>query len=321
MPFFDLKQADLERYVSSTIDPADFDSFWSDTLAEAQSFPLAVTFAPVDTGLALVDVYDVSFAGFRGQPVRGWYMAPKSGGNGTTVIKYLGYGGGRAFPHEHLLWAACGRALFVMDTRGQGSSWSRGDTADPDGSDPAHPGFMTRGILDKANYYYRRVFTDGVRAIAAVKSRAETDPGRIALVGGSQGGGITIAVAGLVGTEVAAAMPDVPFLCDFPRAIGLTTRDPYGEIVRYLAVHRSHIEQAFETLTYFDGVNFARRARAAALFSVAHMDDVCPPSTVYGAYNVWGGDKSIEAYTFNNHEGGGPFQERAQLKWLTAQGL
>jgi len=321
MPFFDLKPADLERYASSVVAPADFDSFWDDTVSEARSYPLGVTFEPVDTGLALVDVYDVTFAGFRGQPVRGWYMVPRSGSNGTTVIKYLGYGGGRAFPHEHLLWAASGRALFVMDTRGQGSSWSRGDTADPDGSDPAHPGFMTRGILDKASYYYRRVFTDGVRAIEAVKSRAETDPARLALVGGSQGGGITIAVAGLVGSDVAAAMPDVPFLCDFPRAIGLAGRDPYGEIVRYLAVHRHHVEQAFTTLNYFDGVNFSRRAKAAALFSVAHMDDICPPSTVYGAYNAWAGQKALEVYRFNNHEGGGAYQDRAQLKWLAAQGL
>ena len=50
-------------------------------------------------------------------------------------------------------------------------------------------------------------------------------------------------------------MPDVPFLCDFPRAITLTTRDPYGEIVRYLKVHRDTSSQAFQTLAYFDGVH------------------------------------------------------------------
>ena len=51
------------------------------------------------------------------------------------------------------------------------------------------------------------------------------------------------------------------------------------------------------------------------------MDDICPPSTVYGAYNAWAGKKSIETYSFNNHEGGGAFQDRAQLRWLSAQGL
>lgn len=320
MPFFDLPPADLAQYRSKTPDPSDFDAFWASTLAETRGHALDARFEPVDTGLDLVEVFDVRFAGFGGNVVHGWYIKPRGTAPKSTVVKYIGYGGGRAFPHEHLLWPTSGRALFVMDTRGQGSSWSRGDTADPANHEASHPGFMTRGILDKSAYYYRRVFADGVRAVEAVKTRSETDPSRISVVGGSQGGGIAIAVAGLV-PELAAAMPDVPFLSDFPRAVGLTTRDPYGEIVRYLVVHRDRVEQAFATLAYFDGVNFARRARMPTLFSVALMDDVCPPSTVYGAYNAWLGPKQIETYSFNNHEGGGPFQERRQVAFLTSLGL
>jgi cephalosporin-C deacetylase len=112
-------------------------------------------------------------------------------------------------------------------------------------------------------------------------------------------------------------MPDVPFLCDYPRAVQTAGRDPYLEIVRFLAQHRDKKEQVFETLRYFDGVNFARQAKAPALFSVALMDDICPPSTVYGAFNAYAGtDKSIEEYEFNNHEGGQAFQDRAQMIWL-----
>ena len=35
-----------------------------------------------------------------------------------------------AWPHERVLWAAAGYAHLVMDTRGQGSTWSVGDTPD-----------------------------------------------------------------------------------------------------------------------------------------------------------------------------------------------
>ena len=91
-------------------------------------------------------------------------------------------------------------------------------------------------------------------------------------------------------------------------------------IVRYLVAHRSKVEQAFRTLNYFDGVHFAARAKAKALFSVALMDDVCPPSSVYGAYNAYAGPKAIESYSFNNHEGGGTLQERRQVEWLAQQG-
>lgn len=317
MPFFDLPASQLASYRSRATPPADFDAFWAATLAEARGVPLAARFEPHDAGFALFEVFDVTYAGFGGQPVRGWYIRPRDRKPAGTVVKYIGYGGGRGFPQEHLLWPATGRAVLVMDTRGQGSTWSRGDTPDPAGSTPAHPGYMTRGITDPHDYYYRRVYTDAVRAIDVALSRPETDPGRLAVVGGSQGGGISIAVAGLE-PRVRAAMPDVPFLCDFPRAVGLTTRDPYGEIVRYLAVHRETAEAAFRTLGYFDGVHFAARARAAALFSVALMDDVCPPSTVYAAYNAWAGAKAIESYSFNNHEGGGTLQERRQVAWLAA---
>ena len=85
-----------------------------------------------------------------------------------AVVEYVGYGGGRGLAHERVLWAAAGYAHLVMDTRGQGSTWSVGETPDPDATGaPAHPGFMTRGILDPATYYYRRVFVDAVRAVEA----------------------------------------------------------------------------------------------------------------------------------------------------------
>jgi cephalosporin-C deacetylase len=319
MPFFDLPQSQLETYRSSAVAPADFDAFWAATLAEARSFPLDATFTPLDIGLPVFETFDVTFSGFGGHRVRAWYIKPAGRETSRCVVKFIGYGGGRDLPQQHLLWPATGRAVLVVDTRGQGSTWSVSDTPDPAGSDPAHPGYMTRGILDPRTYFYRRVFTDGVRAVEAARSRAEIDPDRVAVAGGSQGGGISIAVAGL-DNRVWAAMPDVPFLCDFPRAVGLTTRDPYGEIVRYLTVHRSKVDDAFRTLGYFDGVHFSARAKAAALFSVALMDDVCPPSTVYGAYNAYAGPKSIESYSFNNHEGGGTAQERRQIEWLAQLG-
>ena len=76
------------------------------------------------------------------------------------------------------------------------------------------------------------------------------------------------------------------------------------------------VETVFRTLSYFDGVNFAARAKAKALFSVGLMDDICPPSTVYAAYNHYSGDKEIAVYNYNNHEGGGPFQLRKQAQFL-----
>ncbi len=318
MPLYDFSLKDLRAYHSDVVTPPDFDAFWQRTLDETRSIPLAPSFVPHESGLKLVEVFDVTFAGFGGHPVKAWLTLPRvRTGPLPCVVKFIGYGGGRGFPQDHLLWPAAGYAVLVMDTRGQGSTWSKGDTADPVGSDPAHPGFMTRGILDPETYYYRRVFTDGVRAIETARSHPAIDGGRIAVIGGSQGGGISIAVAALE-PAVKALMPDVPFLCDFPRAVTVTPRDPFPEISRFLGIHRDSAERVFNTLNYFDGVHFARRIdKASALFSVALMDTICPPSTIFAAFNaVASPDKTIREYGFNDHEGGGAFQERAQLAWL-----
>lgn len=328
MPRLDLPTAELRDYRPEVAEPADFDAFWATTLAESRALAQSPRLTRVESPLAAVEVFDIEFSGYGGDPVRGWFLLPVGGtGPLPAVVEYLGYGGGRGLPHERLAWAASGYAYLLMDTRGQGSSWGTGGaTPDPHGSAGAASGFMTRGIQDPGQYYYRRVYTDAVLAIDAVRRLDRVDPSRVAVTGTSQGGGIAIAAAALA-EGLVAAMPDVPFLCHFERGVGLTERDPYQEIVRYLSVHRGAAERAFETLSYFDGVNFAKRARVPALFSVALMDPVCPPSTVYAARNHWGAaDEATAAvavaeiveYPFNEHEGGQGVQWQRQAAWLAA---
>ncbi len=315
---FDLPLEQLKTYRPERPEPADFDAFWHKTLAEARQHPLNARFKPVENGLKLIEAFDVTFNGFGGQPIKGWLMLPKDRTHLLPVIvEFIGYGGGRGKPNDWLLWASAGYAHFVMDTRGQGSTWRTGDTPDPEpeGSNPQVPGFMTRGVLKPETYYYRRVFTDAVRAIEAARSHPAVDATRVALTGGSQGGGITLAAAGLV-PDVTLALPDVPFLCHYRRATELIDTDPYHEIVRYCKNHRDKIETVFQTLSYFDGMNFAARAQAEALFSVGLMDTICPPSTVFAAYNHYAGKKDIRIWQFNNHEGGQSYQDAEKLAFV-----
>lgn len=314
----DLSAPLLPDYRSNQVDPPDFDQFWSDTLTESRSRAGDVSVVAVDSPLTSIDVFDVTFSGFEGQPIRAWLRVP-AGANAPlpAIVEFIGYGGGRGHALEDLLWASAGFVSFHMDTRGQGSGWSSGDTPDPAGTGPQSPGLMTRGIDAKETYYYRRVFADAVRAIETVRGFEIVDASRVAVFGRSQGGGISLAVSGLV-PGLAAVAPCVPFLCDFPRATVVTDAYPYKEIGSYLAVHRDKVESAHGVLAYFDGVNFAKRASAPALFSASMMDDVCPPSTVYGAYNVYGGDKEISLWQYNGHEGGGILDEERALAFFTA---
>jgi cephalosporin-C deacetylase len=332
---FDLPLPELETYAPDLPMPDDLISFWTDTLDETRTHDLALTRTPYPNKLALIDTDDLTYAGFDGTPVRAWLHRP-AGATGPlpTVVQYHGYSGGRGFPHSATTWAQAGYAHLVMDTRGQGWNATAGGASGTTDWAPAAglnhaPGFMTSGLSDPTDYYYRRVYTDAVRLLDAALALPEVDPGKIIVTGGSQGGGITIATAALAalsGIELVGAAPDVPFLCHFRRAVELTDRMPYAEITQYLAGWRDHAEQAYATLAYFDGAVLGRLATAPTLFSVALMDAVCPPSTVYAAYHAYGADvadpvpdKDIRVYPHNGHEGGGPYQIDAQLDWFAAR--
>lgn len=319
---FDFTLDVLKGYRPDRAEPSDFDGFWQKTLEEAREFPLDATFERVDYGLETVEAFDVTFAGYGGQPIKAWLLLPRHRTEPLPcVVEYLGYGGGRGFPLDWLLWSSVGFAHLVMDTRGQGynSRNTHGDTPDlyQHGTNPYYPGYMTQGILDPAGYFYRRVFVDGVRAVEAAKTHPAVDARRIALTGGSQGGGITLAVGGLDPT-VTVVMPDVPFLCHYRRATEITDAAPYSEIVHYCQAHRDKVELVFHTLSYFDGMSFAARCHARALFSVALRDLICPPSTVFAAYNHFEGSKEIRIYEFNDHEGGANFQKVEKVRFLTS---
>ncbi len=330
MAMFDLSLSDLSTYTADLPEPDDFDAFWSETITETRNHDLGVGVQPFPTPWKQYDTYDVTFNGFGGTPVKAWLTVPAgTSGPLPTVVQYHGYSGGRAFPHLMQLWASAGYAHLSMDTRGQGYTQGGLTPVTPDASVHAgsshSPGFMTVGLTDPATYYYRRVYTDAARMLEAAATLPQVDASKIIITGGSQGGGITLAasaLAKLVDVQLVGAAPDVPFLCAFPRALQITDAHPYGEITRYLAGWRDHVDTAYRTLSYFDGALLGQRASAPALFSVALMDQVCPPSTVWAAFNRYGSignpdvAKDIKIYSHNGHEGGGGYQTMAQAAFF-----
>jgi len=318
MPRLDLSLDELRAYRPERTEPPDFDAFWGRTLAESRERAGAPRFEEVDAGLPTFTTYDVTFGGFGGQPVRAWLLRPAHANTPVPcVVSYFGYGGARGFAFQNLLWAAAGYAHLVMDNRGQGASLgSHGDTPDEGSSaGPQAVGYSTRGILDPEHYYVRRLYTDGVLAVDAARAHPDVDASRVLVAGGSLGGGTALAVSALA-TGLVGALVDLPALCHPRRAMEVVEGNTYREIWTFLRTNRHRVDEVFRTLSYVDGMNFAVRASVPALFSVALMDDIVPPSSVFAAYNHYAGPADIRVWPFNRHEGGGPHQVAEQLAYV-----
>lgn len=314
---FDLPLDQLREYRPAVAEPDDFDEFWTQQRAVMDTVPLDATFSPIDTVIRSAEVYDVSFAGHGGTRINGWLMVPHELDDDVpVVVEFVGYQGGRGVPVDWLSWSCAGFAHFVMDSRGQGGGWRRSDTDDSgDRGAPAAKGFMTRGIASAGDHYFTRLFIDAWRALQVPSAFERLSDRGVVSAGVSQGGGLALAAAHL-GAPVVAAVPEVPFLAHIRRGAEMTDEYPYGEIADYCKVYPERVDAVFHTLSYLDVVNHARRITSPALFSVGLTDLITPPSTVFAAYNYCAGDKQIEVYSFNGHEGGGSLHFERKVKFV-----
>jgi len=142
--------ARLWAYRSDHKELDDFDAFWQATLAENADFPLDVHSTPVEANLRTVEVFDLTFAGFGGHPVR----APGCGcprhrtGPLPGVVQFHGYASGRgARPSTTCLWGERRLCTPIDGCAGvRGGDYAGGrQTGDPVGSGPSYPGFSDQG--------------------------------------------------------------------------------------------------------------------------------------------------------------------------------
>jgi cephalosporin-C deacetylase-like acetyl esterase len=171
--------------------------------------------------------------------------------------------------------------------------------------------FSALGADDPYRYYYRRVVLGGVRAIDYLLSRPDVDNSRVAVAGGSQGGGLSLLLAS-IDKRIKALALHVPAMCDHSGVLfGRPTGWPHL-LARYNspAVRR--------TAGYFDGALAAGLIDVPALVSVSLLDEACPPTTVYSAYNNLRGPKRIDVFPGKTHPGSFT-KQRAQvlIDWLS----
>lgn len=297
---YDLPINELRKYKPELTKQEDFDQFWEDTLSELKKVPLKYDLEPYDYPVEGVKVYRISYKGFLNADIEGWFAIPREERKYPGLLMFHGYNW--AYDgniHEVVNWALRGYAALQILTRGQqGGSV---DNAVPSGGFAA--GWMTKGIMSPEEYYYRGVYMDCVRATEVLAAMDSVDETRIGLTGGSQGGALAMATAALSDIPK-VVVSDYPYLSNFERAIDIVPQGPYLEINEYFRRYSdpSVEEKAKKTLSYFDIMNLAPKIKCKTLIFIGLIDEITPPSTVFGAYNHLKCEKEIQTFRYFGHE-------------------
>ncbi len=298
----DMPLEELKTYKGQSPCPQDFDEFWNEGLAEVGSIHPDIKMQPANFKLRGFECFDLFFTGVQNVRIHAKVVKPVTNEKLPIALHFHGYTG-RAYDwHEYLSFAAAGFCVAGMDCRGQGG---QSDDAGNVTGNTLH-GHIIRGLSQGKNHLlFRQIFLDTVQLAGVMKSMSFTDETRICAYGGSQGGALTMACAALV-PDVCQLAPMYPFLCDYKRVLELNLpNDAYVELRKYLRMFDptyKHIDEILNTLGYIDIVNLARRIKGETLLAVTLNDEVCPPSTVYAAYNNITAKKDIRIYPHHGHE-------------------
>ena len=167
-------------------------------------------------------------------------------------------------------------------------------------------GHIVRGLDDEPEkMLFRQIFLDTAMLARVVMEMPDVDADRIGATGGSQGGGLTLAAAALT-PRIKLAAPVFPFLTDYKRTWDLDKDEhAYAELRewfrRFDPMHKRE-DEVFTQLGYIDVQHLAPRIQAEIFMGVGLMDEICPPSTQYAAYNKITAPKSTAIYPDFGHE-------------------
>jgi cephalosporin-C deacetylase len=215
MPLIDMPLDELRQYGGINPAPADFDAYWATALAEQAATEPAVELRPAALQIDHVTCSHLFFTGVGGARVHAKLVQPKASANasGAAVLRFHGYGGSSGDWLPLLAYAGAGITIAALDCRGQAGLSE--DTGGVRGN--THRGHIIRGLADGPDkLLFRQIFLDTAQLARVVAGLDGVDPDRLGAFGGSQGGGLTLACAGLV-PSLRRAAPTYPFLSDYQR--------------------------------------------------------------------------------------------------------
>jgi len=322
MPAVDMPLDELRNYRGTNPKPNDFDAYWDEALDELDGLTGEFDLAPADFSVPFAECLHMSFTGVEGARIHAKLVRPRApaaepGSPHPAVILFHGYSGDSGPWQATLAYAAMGFTVAAMDCRGQG-----GLSQDPGGvlGNTLH-GHIIRGLVEgPRKLLYRRIFLDTALLARIVMSMEDVDETRVGAAGPSQGGGLTLACAALE-PRIRRAAPLYPFLCDYRRVwdldLGQYAYQELKQHFRRFDPTHARAEEIFTTLGYIDVQHLVSRIRAEVLMGTGLMDEICPASTQFAAYNKIESPKEMVVYPDYGHERIDDFTDRT-LRFLAA---
>jgi cephalosporin-C deacetylase len=304
---FDFPFDQLGNYTGINPRPDDFDQYWESGIDEMSHIDPKIELNPSGFKTSFCECFDMYFTGVRGARIHSKLLRPKNGKSpNPAILMFHGYTGNSGDWFDKLGYVAQGFTVAAMDCRGQGGGSN--DTGGVSGN-TLH-GHIIRGLNDALNGFpedllFRQIFLDTAELARIIMNLPNVDANRVGVMGGSQGGALTIACAALEPRVKKAALM-FPFLSDYKRVWSMDqAKDAYEELQEFFRsfdpVHKNE-EAIFKKLGYIDIQHFANRIKAEVLWGIGLMDTICPPSSQFATYNKIRSQKSMEIYPDYGHE-------------------
>lgn len=303
MPLTDMPLEKLREYQGTNPCPTDFDKYWDDAILEMKATDPQLELVPADFTVPFAECFDLYFTGVGGSRIHAKYLRPKGLKEPhPAVIQFHGYIGNSGDWNDKLNFVGLGFSVAALDCRGQaGSSQDLGGI-----SGTTFGGHIIRGLDDsQEKLLFRSIFLDTAQLAGIVMNMPEVDENRVGAMGGSQGGALTLACASLEPRIKRLAIVS-PFLCDYKRVWEMDlVINTYEELRTYFRLFDPlHLreEEVFTRLGYIDVQYLVKRIRGEVLMGVGLMDNTCPPSTQFAAYNKITTLKETVIYPDFGHE-------------------
>ncbi|GAB4024083.1 acetylxylan esterase [Spirosoma koreense] len=291
--------------------PADFKAFWDNAKADLAKIPVdaRMTLLP-ERCTELTNVYHLSLQNINSSRFYGILCIPKKEGKYPVILRVPG-AGVRAY---NGMIAEADKGFITLEVGIHGIPVTMDPGVYVDLARGPLNGYQMANLDDRDRYYYKRVYLGCVRAVDFLASLPQYDGQNMAVTGGSQGGALSIVTAGL-DSRIKWLGAYYPALSDVTGYLnGRAGGWPHLFAGNDLAYNNK--PDRIKTTGYYDVVNFARMVNVPGYYSWGFNDEVCPPTSMYAAYNVIPGPKTLDTEFLDTGHWTYPEQTEKMTTWL-----